>query len=85
MGILIIILISVTVYFIGMFITQIFIIVHDNFATFADRFDNPEIVAMFWPMTVPLILVRALIIKLCKNTKDIGDRISMKLRNRKTR
>ena len=80
---LMIIMISVAAYLIGLLITEIFIIVHDNFATFEHQFDNPEIVAMLWPMTMPLFLVYALIIKLHKTAKDIGDRISMKLRNRK--
>lgn len=82
---LMIIMISVAAYLIGLFITEIFIIVHDNFATFEHQFDNPEIIAMLWPMTLPLILVHTLIIKLYKTAKDIGDRISMKLRNRKVR
>lgn len=76
-------MISVAVYLIGLLITEIFIIVHDNFATFEHQFDNPEIVAMLWPMTLPLILVHTLIIKLYKTAKDIGNKISMKLRDRK--
>jgi hypothetical protein len=75
-------MISVAAYLIGMLITEIFIIVHDNFATFEHRFDNPEIVAMLWPMTLPLILVAALFMKLNKIAKYIGNRISIKLRYR---
>ncbi|MBO4735684.1 MAG: hypothetical protein J5614_04740 [Paludibacteraceae bacterium] len=70
-------------YIIGLLITDIFIIVHDNFATFEDRFDNPEIVAMLWPITLPLILVCTLFMKLHKTAKDIGNKISIKLRYRR--
>lgn len=80
---LMIIMISVAGYLIGMLITEIFIIVHDNFATFEHRFDNPEIVAMLWPLTVPLIGLYALFKKLYKIAKDIGDRLSIKLRDQK--
>jgi hydrogenase maturation factor len=75
-------MISVAAYLTGMLITEIFIIVHDNFATFEHRFDNPEIVAMLWPMTVPLIGLYALFKKLYKIAKDIGNEISMKLRDK---
>ena len=80
---LMIIMISVAGYLTGMLITEIFIIVHDNFATFEHRFDNPEIVAMLWPLTVPLILLGVLFIKLNKIARSIGDRLSMKMRDRK--
>jgi hypothetical protein len=75
-------MISVAAYLIGMLITEIFIIVHDNFATFERQFDNPEIIAMLWPMTVPLIGLYALFKKLYKIAKDIGNEISMKLRDK---
>lgn len=75
---LMIIMISVAGYLTGMLITEIFIIVHDNFATFERQFDNPEIVAMLWPMTVPLIGLYALFKKLYKIAKNIGDQLSIK-------
>lgn len=78
---LMIIMISVAGYLTGMLITEIFIIVHDNFATFEHRFDNPEIVAMLWPMTVPLIGLYALFKKLYKIAKNIGDQLSIKKKN----
>ena len=80
---LMIIMISVAGYLTGMLITEIFIIVHDNFATFEHRFDNPEIVAMLWPLTVLLILLGVLFRKLNKTARSIGDRLSMKMRDRK--
>lgn len=80
---LMIIMISVAAYLIGLLITEIFIIVHDNFATFEHRFDNPEIVAMLWPMTLPLILMYTFFRKLNSIAKDIGNKISMKMCNRK--
>lgn len=75
---LMIIMISVAGYLTGMLITEIFIIVHDNFATFERQFDNPEIIAMLWPMTVPLIGLYALFKKLYKIAKNIGDQLSIK-------
>jgi hypothetical protein len=75
-------MISVAGYLTGMLITEIFIIVHDNFATFEHRFDNPEIVAMLWPLTVPLILLGVLFIKLNKTARIIGDRLSMNRGNK---
>lgn len=76
MEILIIILISLVGYFIGMFITQIVLTIYDR----------PDVViAVFWLVTVPLILLGALFRKLNEIAENIGDRISMKLRNRKMR
>ena len=70
---LIIILISVAAYVIGMFITQIILTIYDQ----------PDVVIMiFWPVTVPLILVGAFFGKLNETAIDIGDRISMKMRKR---
>ena len=76
-------MIFATVYIIGMFITKIVVTIHDNFATFEHRFDNPEVVLMLWPVMLPLLIVYALFAKLNTVAKDIGDRISMKLRDRK--
>lgn len=74
MKMLIIILISVAAYVIGMFITQIILTIYDQ----------PDVVIMiFWPVTVPLIIVGAFFGKLNETAIDIGDRISMKIRNRK--
>lgn len=78
---LMIIMISVAGYLTGMLITEIFIIVHDNFATFERQFDNPEIVAMLWPLTVPLIGLYALFKKLYKIAKNIGDQLSIRKKN----
>lgn len=76
MKILIIILISVVVYLVGIFITQIVLTIYDQ----------PDVViAVFWLVTVPLILLGALFGKFNETAIDIGDRISTKLRNRKAR
>ena len=73
MKMLIIILISVAAYVIGMFITQIILTIYDQ----------PDVVIMiFWPVTVPLIIVGAFFGKLNETAIDIGDRISMKMRKR---
>lgn len=76
MKILIIILISVVVYLVGIFITQIVLTIYDQ----AD-----VVIAVFWLVTVPLILLGALFGKFNETAIDIGDRISTKLRNRKAR
>jgi hypothetical protein len=80
-----ILMIFAGVYIIGLFITKIVVTVHDNFASFEYRFDNPEIILMLWPMTMPLIIVYALFRKLNTAVKNIRDRISIELRNRKMR
>ena len=81
---IIIILISVVGYLIGVFITKIITTVYDNFATGLNRFDNSSmIVMMFWPILLPLILVVILFEKLNETAINIGDRISMKIRDRR--
>ena len=63
MKMLIIILISVAAYVIGMFITQIILTIYDQ----------PDVVIMiFWPVTVPLIIVGAFFGKLNETAIDIG-------------
>lgn len=82
----IIILISVVGYLIGVFITKIITTVYDNFATGLNRFDDSSmIVMMFWPILLPLILVVILLEKLNEVAIDIGDKISMKIRERRKR
>ena len=84
MKIIIISIISVVGYIIGMFITKIVITVYDNFVSPSERVDDFDIVFMLmWPIMLPLIGLYALFTKLNTVAKDIGDRISMKLRNRK--
>lgn len=84
MKIIIISIISVVGYLIGMFITKIVITVFDNFVSPSERVDDFDIVFMLmWPIMLPLIGLYALFMKLFKIAEDIGDRISMKLRNRK--
>lgn len=81
---IIIILISVVGYLIGVFITKIITTVYDNFATGLNRFDDSSmIVMMFWPILLPLILVVILFEKLNETAINIGDRISMKIRDRR--
>ena len=73
MKIIIISIICVVVYIIGMFVTQIILTIYDQ----------PDVVIMiFWPVTVPLIIVGAFFGKLNETAIDIGDRISMKMRKR---
>lgn len=81
---IIIILISVVGYLIGVFITKIITTVYDNFATGLNRFDDSSmIVMMFWPILLPLILVVILFEKLNETAINIGNKISMKIRNRR--
>lgn len=71
-------------YFIGMFITKIVITVYDNSASPSNRIDDFDIVFMvIWPLALPLFLAYALFMKLYETSKDIGNKISIKLRNRK--
>lgn len=81
---IIIILISVVGYLIGVFITKIVITIYDNFATGHNRFDDSDIIVMmFWPILLPVILVFILLEKLNETAIDIGDKISMKIRDRR--
>jgi hypothetical protein len=79
-----IIMISVVVYFIGMFITKIIITVYDNSVSGLNSIDDFDVVAMFiWPIILPLIGLSVLFNKLYDIAEDIGDQISIKLRYRR--
>lgn len=81
---IIIILISVVGYLIGVFIAKIVTTIYDNFATGLNRFDDSDIIVMiFWPILLPVILVFILLEKLNGVATDIGDKISMKIRDRR--
>lgn len=86
MNVIIIILISVVVYLIGVFIAKIITTVYDNFASGLNRFDDSSMIVMiFWPILLPLILVIILLEKLNEVAINIGDKISMKIRDRRKR
>ena len=86
MKIIIISIICVVAYIFGMFITKIAITVYDNYASPSDRVGEFDIVFMIiWPIILPFMGVYVLFIKLYKIAKDIGDRISAELSNRKER
>jgi len=86
MKIIIISIICVVVYIIGMFVTKIVITVYDNSVSALDSVDDFDVVFMvMWPIFLPMFGVYSLFIKLYKIAENIGDRISMKLRNRKMR
>lgn len=71
-------------YIIGMFITKIVITVYDNSVSPSNRLDDFDVVGMvMWPIMLPLIGVYALFGKLYEIAEDIGDKISMKLRDRR--
>ena len=79
-----IIMISVVAYLIGMFITKIVITVYDNSVSPLNRLDDFDVVGMIlWPIMLPLIGLYALFGKLYEIAEDIGDRISINLRNRR--
>ena len=70
-------------YIIGMFITKIAITVHDNFVSAPNRVDDFDIVFMIiWPIILPIIGLFDLFIKLRKIAEDIGNKISIKLRDK---
>lgn len=79
-----IIIISVVVYLIGMFITKIAITVHDNFISPSNRIDDFDIVFMIiWPIVLPVIGLFDLFIKLYKISENIGNKISIQIRNKR--
>ena len=78
-----IIIISVAVYLIGMFVTKIVITVHDNFMSPSNRVDDFDIVFMvIWPIILPVVGLFDLFIKLYKIAENIGNKISIKLRDK---
>lgn len=86
MKIIIISIICVVVYIIGMFVTKIVITVYDNSVSALDRVDDFDVVFMaMWPIFLPMFGVCSLFIKLYKIAENIGNKISMKIRNRKMR
>lgn len=86
MKIVIISIICAVVYLVGMFITKIVITVYDNSVSPSERVDDFDIVFMIiWPIVLPMIGVYSLFRKLYKIAENIGNKISMKMRNRKMR
>lgn len=86
MKIIIISIICAVVYIIGMFVTKIVITVYDNSVSALDRVDDFDIVFMIiWPIILPMMGVYVLFRKLYKIAENIGNKISMKMRNRKMR
>lgn len=86
MKIIIISIICAVVYIIGMFVTKIVITVYDNSVSALDRVDDFDIVFMIiWPIILPMMGVYVLFRKLYKIAENIGNKISMKIRNRKMR
>lgn len=84
MKIIVISIICVIGYIIGMFITKIVITIYDNSVSALDMVDDFDIVFMLiWPIFLPIIGVYALFKKLYETAEDIGNKISMKLRDRK--
>lgn len=78
------IILAIIVYFVGMFITKIVITVHDNFVSAPNRVDDFDIVFMIiWPIILPIVGLFDLFIKLYKIAENIGNKIAIKLRNRK--
>ena len=71
-------------YIVGMFITKIVITIYDNSVSAINMIDDFDIVFMIiWPVFLPIIGVYALFRKLYETAEDIGNKISIKLRNRK--
>ena len=71
-------------YIVGMFITKIVITVHDNYVSPSNRVDDFDVVFMIiWPIILPFICLSDLFIKLYKIAENIGNKIAIKLRNRK--
>lgn len=71
-------------YIVGMFITKIVITIYDNYVSHSNRIDDFDIVFMLiWPIILPIIGVFDLFIKLYKIAENIGNKIAIKLRNRK--
>lgn len=70
-----------------MFVIKIVITVYDNSVSALDRVDDFDIVfiMIIWPMILPMMGVYVLFRKLYKIAENIGNKISMKLRNRKMR
>jgi hypothetical protein len=86
MKIIIISIICAVVYIIGMFVTKIVITVYDNSVSALDRVDDFDIVFMIiWPIILPMMGVYVLFRKLYKIAENIGNKISMKIRNRRMR
>lgn len=86
MKIIIISIICAVVYIIGMFVTKIVITVYDNSVSALDRVDDFDIVFMLiWPIVLPLMGAYVLFMKLYKIAENIGNKISMKIRNRRMR
>lgn len=84
MKIIIISIICVAVYIIGMFITKIVITVYDNSVSALDRVDDFDIVFMIiWPIILPMMGIYVLFRKQYKIAENIGNKISMKIRNRR--
>lgn len=79
-------MIFAAVYIIGMFVTKIVITVYDNSVSALDRVDDFDIVFMIiWPIILPMMGVYVLFRKLYKIAENIGNKISMKIRNRRMR
>ena len=71
-------------YIVGMFITKIVITVHDNYVSPSNRVDDFDVVFMIiWPIILPFICLSDLFIKLYKIAENIGNKIAIKLHNRK--
>lgn len=71
-------------YIFGMFITKIVITIYDNSVSAINMIDDFDIVFMLiWPVFLPIIGVYALFMKLYETAEDIGNKIAIKLRNRK--
>lgn len=84
MKIIIISIICIVVYIIGMFVTKIVITVYDNSVSALDRVDDFDIVFMIiWPIILPMMGIYVLFRKQYKIAENIGNKISMKIRNRK--
>lgn len=84
MKLALIITLSIIGYLIGMFITKIVITVYDNSVSPSNRLDDFDVVGMaMWPIMLPLIGLYALFGKLYEIAEDIGDQLSIKLRDRR--
>lgn len=78
------IILTIIVYFVGMFITKIVITVYDNSVSAIKTIDDFDIVFMIiWPIFLPIIGVYVLFRKLYETAEDIGNEIAIRLRNRK--
>lgn len=79
----VLIILAIIVYFVGMFITKIVITVYDNSVSAIKMIDDFDIVFMIiWPIFLPIIGVYVLFRKLYETAEDIGNEISMKLRDK---